>query len=130
MTSFVTHCEVVSKQLHDKCAVFVRVFIQCIQLCNGFIKGLQAQGHNKLKYVKNHKSQAPGMQTMCLMKFKAWGKAKNPEGQVGKISIGISLCWAKGLIKVEVSIFYYYQHLKEWKKMSPNPICNCFEKNM
>ncbi len=59
------------------------------------------------------------MQTMCLMKFKAWGKAKNPEGQVGKISIGISLCWAKGLIKVEVRIFYYYPHLKEWKKLAP-----------
>lgn len=42
----VTYCEVVSKQLHDECAVFVRVFIQRIKLCNGFIKSLQVQSQN------------------------------------------------------------------------------------
>lgn len=75
MTLFETHCEVIPKQLHDKCAVFVRVFIQCIQLSNCFIKGLQENPQNELKPCEdvrgNHNSEASEMQTMSLMEFKA-----------------------------------------------------------
>ena len=37
-----SYCEVVPEQLHDERAVFVRVFTQGIELCDGIIKGLQA----------------------------------------------------------------------------------------
>lgn len=37
-----TYCEVVSKQLHDEGAVFVRVFAQRVELSDGVIKGLRA----------------------------------------------------------------------------------------
>lgn len=36
-----THSEVVPKQLHDQGAVFVRLFIQRVQLCYRFIKCLK-----------------------------------------------------------------------------------------
>ena len=37
-----TYCEVVSQQLHDEGAVFVRVFAQRVELSDGVIKGLRA----------------------------------------------------------------------------------------
>ena len=33
--------EIVSQELHDECAVLVWLLAQCIQLCNGLVKGLQ-----------------------------------------------------------------------------------------
>ena len=42
------HGEVVSQQLHDEGAVFERVFIQCVKLCNSLIKSLTNTNiHNK-----------------------------------------------------------------------------------
>lgn len=36
-----TYCEVVSKQLHDEGAVFVRVFAQRVELGDGIVEGLR-----------------------------------------------------------------------------------------
>lgn len=36
-----TYSEIVPKQLHDQGAVFVRLFIQCIQFSNGLIECLK-----------------------------------------------------------------------------------------
>lgn len=38
-----THCEVVPKQLHDEGAVFVGVFVERVQLCDGLVERLQQQ---------------------------------------------------------------------------------------
>lgn len=42
-----TYSEIVPKQLHDQGAVFVRLFIQCIQFSNCFIKCLKQRAFSK-----------------------------------------------------------------------------------
>lgn len=42
-----TYSEIVPKQLHDQGAVFVRLFIQCIQFGNGLIKCLKQRGFSR-----------------------------------------------------------------------------------
>lgn len=37
----VTHCQIVTKQLHDQGAVFVGVTVESVQHGYGFVKGLQ-----------------------------------------------------------------------------------------
>lgn len=44
-----THSEVVPKQLHDQSAVFVRLFIQRVQLCYRFIKCLKPSKTKRLQ---------------------------------------------------------------------------------
>lgn len=43
--SWKTYCQVVSQQLHDQRTVFVRIFTQCVELCNGFIESLGEAKH-------------------------------------------------------------------------------------
>lgn len=41
-----TYCQIVSEQLHDQSAIFVRVLTKVVQLCNGIIKCLQIYWEN------------------------------------------------------------------------------------
>ena len=42
-----THCQIVSQELHDQSAVFVRLLVQLVQLSDGIIKRLPRKGVNK-----------------------------------------------------------------------------------
>lgn len=40
----VTHCQIVTEQLHDQGAVFVGVAVESVQHGYGFVKGLEEAG--------------------------------------------------------------------------------------